>query len=101
MAGTAQKVGSVVLNEGAAQRSMVNQITVTFNGAAILDPGAIELRGQDASLVNFHLAVSVVGGQTVAVLTFTGTEFIRGSLPARSYTLPLPPALPPPPPGPH
>src|SRR5437870_5230115 len=87
LAGAPQKVDSVVLNDGAAQRSMVNSLTVTFSGAAILDPGAIELRRQDGSLVDFQLAVSAVGGQTVAVLTFTGTEFIGGSLADGSYSL--------------
>src|SRR5437868_5288780 len=40
LAGAPQKVESVVLNDGSAQRSMVNRITVTFGGAAVLDPGA-------------------------------------------------------------
>src|SRR5581483_6623338 len=47
LAGAPQKVESVVINDGSAQRSMVNRITVTFGGAAVLDPGAIELRRQD------------------------------------------------------
>jgi hypothetical protein len=87
LAGVPQKVESVALNDGTAQRSMVNSLTVTFNGAAILDPGAIELRRQDGSLVDFHLAISVVGGKAVAVLTFVGTEFVGGSLADGSYTL--------------
>jgi hypothetical protein len=81
------KVDSVVLNDGSAQRSMVNSLTVTFSGAATLDPGAIELRRQDGSLVDFHLGVSAVGGKTVAVLTFAGPEFVGGSLADGSYTL--------------
>jgi arylsulfate sulfotransferase len=87
LAGAPQKVDSVVLNDGAAQRSMVNSLTVTFNGAAILDPGAIELRRQDGSLVRLHADISILGGKTVAVLTFLGTEFIGGSLADGSYTL--------------
>src|SRR5439155_3448505 len=39
-------VESVVLNDGSAQRSMVNSITVNFTGAVALDHGAIELRRQ-------------------------------------------------------
>ena len=62
-------------------------LTVTFNGAAILDPGAIELRRQDGSLVNEQVSISLVGGKTVAVLTFAGTEFVCGSLADGSYTL--------------
>ena len=58
-----------------------------INEDAILDPGAIELRRQDGSLVGFQVAVSTIGGQTVAVLTFDGTEFVGGSLADGSYTL--------------
>jgi arylsulfate sulfotransferase len=87
LAGAPRTVESVVLNDGSAQRSMVNQITVTFGGAVVLDPGAIELRRQDGSLVNAQLATFVVGGKTVAVLTFAGPEFVGGSLADGSYTL--------------
>jgi hypothetical protein len=87
LAGAPQKVESVVLNDGSAQRSMVNRITVTFSSAAVLDPAAIELRRQDGTLVNFRLDVSVVGGRTVAVLTFAGPEFVGGSLADGNYTL--------------
>jgi hypothetical protein len=87
LAGAPEKVESVVINDGSAQRSMVNSITITFGGTAILDPGAIELRKQNGALVNFKLAASMVGGQTVAVLTFAGSEFIGGSLADGSYTL--------------
>src|SRR5262249_60586317 len=81
-------VESVVVNDGSAQRSMVNGITVTFGGAELLDPGAIELRRQDGTPVNFRLDVSAVGGKTVAVLTFTGAEFIGGSLAGGRFTPP-------------
>jgi hypothetical protein len=87
LAGAPRKVESVVINDGGAQRSMVNSLTVTFNGAAILDPGAIELRRQDGSLVDAHVSISLVGGQTVAVLTFVGSEFVGGSLADGNYTL--------------
>ena len=66
---------------------MVNSITVTFGGAAVLDPGAIELRRQDGSLVDAHFSISLLGDKTVAVLTFAGTEFVGGSLADGSYTL--------------
>ncbi|HJZ58343.1 MAG TPA: aryl-sulfate sulfotransferase, partial [Gemmataceae bacterium] len=87
LAGAPRTVESVVLNDGSAQRSMVNRITVTFGGAAVLDPGAIELRRQDGTPVNFRIAISGVGGKTVAVLTFAGPEFVGGSLADGSYTL--------------
>ncbi len=87
LAGAPRTVESVVLNDGSAQRSMVNSLTVTFGGAAVLDPGAIELRRQDGSLVDAHFSISLLGGKTVAVLTFAGTEFVGGSLADGSYTL--------------
>src|SRR5262249_51601049 len=76
LAGAPRKVESVVVNDGSAQRSMVNSITVTFNGVAILDPGAIELRRQDGTLVDAQLNISLVGGKTGAILTFAGPEFL-------------------------
>jgi len=89
LAGAPRTVESVVLNDGSAQRSMVNRVTVTFRGTAVLDPGAIELRRQDGSLVGADLAISVVGGKTVAVLTFAGPGFVGGSLADGRYTLTL------------
>src|SRR5262249_42589476 len=87
LAGAPQTAESAVVNDGSAQRSMVNSITVTFGGVEVLDPGAIVLRRQEGRLVNFQLAVSTDGGQTVAVLTFAGSEFIGGSLADGRYTL--------------
>jgi len=87
LAGAPRKVESVVLNDGAAQRSMVNSLTVTFSGAAVLDAGAIELRRQDGSLVGLNADISIVAGKTVAVLTFVGPDIIGGSLADGSYTL--------------
>lgn len=66
---------------------MVNSLTVTFNSAVVLDPGAIELRRQDGSLVDAQVSISLVGGETVAVLTFAGPGFVGGSLADGSYTL--------------
>ena len=87
LAGAPRTVESVVLNDGSAQRSMVNSLTVTFDGAAVLDPGAIELRRQDGSLVDARVNISLFGAKTVAVLTFAGPEFVGGSLADGSYTL--------------
>jgi hypothetical protein len=87
LAGAPRRVESVVLNDGSPQRSMITRITVTFNGAVVLDPGAIELRRQDGSLVDLDLDSSVLGGKTVAVLTFAGSGFAGGSLSDGHYSL--------------
>jgi hypothetical protein len=87
LAGAPARVESVVVNDGSAQRSMVNGVTVTFDGAVVLDPGAIELRREDGSAVNAQVTISLLDGKTVAVLTFAGSEFVGGSLADGSYTL--------------
>src|SRR5262245_61383595 len=87
LAGAPRTVESVVINDGSAQRSMVKSITVTFNGAAVLDPGAIELRRADGTLVGLHLDISVVVGKTVAVLNFADPNVIGGALADGTYTL--------------
>jgi hypothetical protein len=81
------RVASVVLNDGSAQRSMVNSVTVTFDGPVTLDTGAFTLNRVDGGPVELNVAASVVNGQTVAVLTFAGTDVIGGSLTDGSYTL--------------
>src|SRR5262249_29807576 len=86
-AGAAQQVESVVLNDASSQRSMINRITVTFAGSAILDPGALELRRLDAGLVAAHISISLCNGKTLAVLAFAGQEFVGGSLADGSYRL--------------
>jgi hypothetical protein len=87
LAGSPPTVESVVLNDGSAQRSMVNRITVTFSGPVILDPGAIELRRQDGALVNAQISIALQGDRTVAVLTFAGPGFVGGSLADGNYAL--------------
>jgi hypothetical protein len=81
------RVESVVVNDGSAQRSMVNSLTVTFDSAVTLDSGAFEVRPQGGSPVGVSVATSEVGGRTIAVLTFTGSDIIGGSLADGSYTL--------------
>src|SRR5262249_35600310 len=81
------RVESVVVNDGSAQRSMVNSLTVTFDQLVTLDTGAFGLQLEDGSEVSLNVVASVVGGHTVAVLTFTGSDIIGGSLADGSYTL--------------
>jgi hypothetical protein len=81
------RVESVAVNDGSAQRSMVNSVTVTFDGDVTLAGGAFELHRQDGSQVALSVAASVVNGKTVAVLTFTGSDVVAGSLADGSYVL--------------
>jgi arylsulfatase A-like enzyme len=85
--GNPPKIDSVVVNDGAAQRSMVNSLTVTFDRVVTFDAGAFGLQRANGSDVGLHVAASVVDGRTVAVLTFTGRDVIGGSLADGNYTL--------------
>jgi alkaline phosphatase D len=84
---TPARVGSEIVNDGSAQRSMVNRITVTFDSVVTIDAGAFELRRQDGTLLGLNVATSVVNGRLIAVLTFTGSDIIGGSLADGSYSL--------------
>jgi hypothetical protein len=81
------RVASVAVNDGSAQRSMVNSITITIDGEVTLDPGAFAVSRQDGSPVALNVAASVVDGRTVVVLTFAGPDVVGGSLADGSYTL--------------
>jgi hypothetical protein len=81
------RVAGVAVNDGSAQRSMVNSLTVTFDSPVTLDPGTFDLSRPDGTLVELAVAASVVNGRTVAVLTFAGPDIVGGSLADGSYTL--------------
>jgi arylsulfatase A-like enzyme len=85
--GNPPTVESVVVNDGSAQRSMVKSLTVTFDRVVTLDPGAFGLQDGSGGEVQLNVVTSVVGGRTVAVLTFTGAGLIGGSLADGNYTL--------------
>src|SRR5262249_44571682 len=80
------RVESEVVNDGAAQRSMVNRITVTFDSVVTIDAGAFELRRQDGTLVGLNVATSVVNGRTIAVLTVMGSDIVGGSVGGGCYS---------------
>ena len=85
--GDPAKIESVVINDGLTQRSMVNSITVTFDRVVTLDPGAFALQDGDGTAVDVNVATFVVGGRTVAILTFIGNGIIGGSLADGDYAL--------------
>jgi hypothetical protein len=80
-------VQSVVVNDGSAQRSMVNSLTVTFSTVVTLDPGAFELVRQEGGVIQLTVAQAVVDGHSVDTLTFVGAGIIGGSLADGHYTL--------------
>jgi parallel beta-helix repeat protein len=85
-------VQSVVINGGAAQRSRVTTVTVTFSQPVTLPAAAeyaFELRRQsDAKRPLLAAAVDDTGPTTVVTLTFAGTEAVEsGSLADGRYTL--------------
>lgn len=91
------KVQSVVINDGAVQRSRVTKVTVTFDTLVHFSPSptsAFELRRQSDMLLA-GVAVDLsnsTGEQTVAVLTFNGALSEFGSLQDGRYTLTIPAA---------
>src|SRR5262249_13593662 len=82
-------VASVVLNDGDPQRSSITSITVTFSDRVTIKEGAFELRNQDGVAIGLVLETSVVGGRTVAVVTFSGAGLNGSSLADGNYTLTL------------
>src|SRR5207244_40005 len=77
----------LAVNDGSEQRSMVNSLTVTFDGRVTVDAGAFGLSRQDGSPVGLTVAASLVNGRTVAVLTFAGPDVVGGSLADGRYAL--------------
>jgi hypothetical protein len=86
-------VASVLVNDGSAQRSLVNSLTVTFNGVVTLDPGAFELVRQGGAVIQLQVSQAVVDGHSVDTLTFDGPGIIGGSLADGHYTLTIHSAL--------
>jgi len=84
---TPARVASVAVNDGSAQRSMVNSLTVTFSTVVHFDPGAFELVRQDGGAIQLQVAEAVVDGHSVDTLNFVGAGIIGGSLADGPYTL--------------
>src|SRR5262249_4877590 len=76
------RVDGVQVNDGAAQRAMVTSLAVTFSEVVTLAAGAFELRDAAGNLLPATITVTtqVVGGHTVATLTFSGAGVVGGSL---------------------
>ena len=68
---------------------MIDSLTLTFSGLVTFDSGAFQLVKQGGGTEGVLVSTSVVNGDTVAVLTFTGSDIIGGSLGDGRYTLTL------------
>lgn len=83
------QIQSIVLNDGSAQRSMINQITITFTGLVDLPavpPSAFQLINQTSGgSVTPTVTSSASDGRTTLVLTFP--TLTGGSLTDGRYTL--------------
>ncbi len=87
-ADVAPTVSSFQVNDGNAQRSMVDSLTVTFNESVTLADNAITLNllsqtGGSPTPMSFTLS----GSGTTYVLTFTGSDDVGNSLPDGAYEL--------------
>jgi len=90
-AAVAPAVSAFQVNDGSAQRAMVDSLTVTFNEAVTLSPGAITLNllsqtGGASTPMTFTLTPGS-GSSATWVLTFTDPSYIGGSLPDGAYEL--------------
>jgi hypothetical protein len=75
----------VTVNDGAAQRSMVSSLTVTFNETMLIDPGAFQVQNAAGTVTYGTRTVTrVIGGKTVVVLEFTD-NLAGGSLADGNY----------------
>jgi len=77
----------IIINDGAAQRSMVTSISVTFSSIVTLDPGTFEVLRQEGGTFPVNVTEAVVAGHSVDTLTFIGSDITGGSLPDGHYTL--------------
>ena len=80
---------AALVNDGSAQRSMVNSLAVAFSEQVMIGKGAFELRRFGVSkAVDLAIATSIVDGHTVARLTFkNGRDITAGSLRDGTYRL--------------
>lgn len=84
-------VPTVIVNDGSAQRSRVDLLTVNFDAQVTFSGSvadAFTLTRTGGGAVNFSANATVVGGKTVVTMTnFTGSEAQFGSLKDGRFTL--------------
>ncbi len=92
LAAVTPAVSGVQINDGNAQRSMVNQVTVTFSRSVTLDPGAFSVVGRNGAgagtSVSFtNPAGNPLGASATWSLSFSGSPVVGGSLADGIYDL--------------
>jgi hypothetical protein len=75
------------VNGGTSDRPTVNSLTITFGSVVTADTGTFAVVGRNAGPVGVVVRSSVVNGQSVFVLTFTGPGVSDGALADDVYTL--------------
>ena len=89
--GLAPQVTSVVVNGGAAQRSMVTQVQIAFDQHVILPDNPADafrlVRQEDGAVVTLRAIVDDTGTGTVVTLQFAGAAVQGRSLADGRYTL--------------
>jgi polygalacturonase len=87
----APTITSFMVNDGSAQRAMIDSLTITFSEPVTLSPSAITLSGQSTSggtwsSFNFNLT-NPSGDDQTYVLTFTNLGYYGNSLPDGDYNV--------------
>ncbi|MBL8819205.1 MAG: pre-peptidase C-terminal domain-containing protein, partial [Planctomyces sp.] len=86
---TAAKVASIVIDDGSAQRSMLRSLTITFDQAVSIQPGAftVQKRGPGGETVSLNTPAITTdaSGRTVVRLTFA--SLVGNSLRDGNYQL--------------
>jgi hypothetical protein len=82
-------VANVRIDSGAAQRSVIRSLTVSFSGVATVGANAFGLirTGSSNSPVALSVSTEILGGQTVATLTLADNTDAGGSLVDGRYSL--------------
>ena len=82
-------VRSMLINDGDAQRSRVNSVTIPFSQIVSMDAGAFDVLklGTGGGLVNVVVTPMIQNDRTVATLAFSGDQTEHGSLKDGEYQL--------------
>jgi len=84
----APTIESVVVNDGSTQRSVVRELTVTFDEEVNADASSFLLMNTTTNKQIIPMVTTeLIDGRTVATLTFNGSGIVGGSLADGDYTL--------------